>query len=422
MHSLSATKSDSLKQVNQANHRLKTAKVGIRIEQVGNRLVLRATLPPKPGSNRGKPYQQRIYLGVQANSAGLRVAEAKAREISAQLALVTFCWDPYLETDPEQPKQVQLTTLKLWDRFTEYKTPSLQETTLRSTFAKTRNKLLRYSQCISSRLDAIQFRDWLLLECQPVTAKKYLTQMNACFNWAVACELVQVNPFLGLARELKARSGSDPDPFTHDEVNQVLDAFSSDRYYSYYLPYVKFLLLTGARPEEGVGLLWKHIRFDKGEIRFSEAVETSFNVRKNIKTHESRVFPLNQELRALLDPLRAERGDPQEPVFLSKEGKQLNHGNFTRRAWHGITNRHGKWIPGLVMRLADEGKIHHYREPYAMRDTFITHCLEQGLSVVQVAKWVGNSPEVIYRHYAGLVNQVPVPELGFGEPQSGDKR
>ncbi len=66
-------------------------------------------------------------------------------------------------------------------------------------------------------------------------------------------------------------------------------------------------------------------------------------------------------------------------------GKQLSHANFTRRAWHGITNRHGKWIPGVVMRLAQAGQIYHYREPCAMRDTFIAHCLEQGLSVVQVA-------------------------------------
>jgi integrase len=36
-----------------------------------------------------------------------------------------------------------------------------------------------------------------------------------------------------------------------------------------------------------------------------------------------------------------------------------------------------------------------------MRHSFITFCLEQGMDAKDVAKLVGNSPEIIYRHYAG---------------------
>jgi integrase len=38
---------------------------------------------------------------------------------------------------------------------------------------------------------------------------------------------------------------------------------------------------------------------------------------------------------------------------------------------------------------------------YRTRHTFITLALENGLDAQDVARLVGNSPEVIYRHYAG---------------------
>jgi hypothetical protein len=37
--------------------------------------------------------------------------------------------------------------------------------------------------------------------------------------------------------------------------------------------------------------------------------------------------------------------------------------------------------------------------------------LEAGATVVQVAKWAGNSPEIIMKHYAATTRQVQVPEL-----------
>ena len=43
-----------------------------------------------------------------------------------------------------------------------------------------------------------------------------------------------------------------------------------------------------------------------------------------------------------------------------------------------------------------------YRKPYQTRHTFITLALDNGLDAKDVARLVGNSPEVIYKHYAGV--------------------
>ncbi len=73
------------------NDRLRFARLGCTIEQVGERLALRATMPPKPGSTR-RAYQQRIYLGLKANSRGLKAAENQAKRLGGELSDKSFDW------------------------------------------------------------------------------------------------------------------------------------------------------------------------------------------------------------------------------------------------------------------------------------------------------------------------------------------
>ncbi|MBW4670407.1 MAG: integrase [Cyanomargarita calcarea GSE-NOS-MK-12-04C] len=93
--------------INAINERLKTAKVGVKVEQRGDRLTLRATLPPKPGSAKTKPHQQYLSLKIYANPAGLRQAEAEAKVVGGLLACGRFDWGKYLdeETSPGARKK-----------------------------------------------------------------------------------------------------------------------------------------------------------------------------------------------------------------------------------------------------------------------------------------------------------------------------
>lgn len=84
----------------QVNGRLKASKVGVSVEQRGDRLRLRATLPPKPGAKQAEPSQQRISLGLPANPDGLRRAEKEARLLGAQMAAREFNWGRWVQTAP----------------------------------------------------------------------------------------------------------------------------------------------------------------------------------------------------------------------------------------------------------------------------------------------------------------------------------
>lgn len=90
-------------QLTQINARLKDARMGVRVELMGNNLYLRATLPPKPNSDKSKPSQQRIALGIRANIKGIKRAEAEAYKLAGLLACKDFKWDVYLQSSTHSP-------------------------------------------------------------------------------------------------------------------------------------------------------------------------------------------------------------------------------------------------------------------------------------------------------------------------------
>jgi integrase len=86
------------------NARLKAARLGLQVERRGDRLSLRGTLPPRPGSAKTRPHQQRLPLGLPATPAGLKQIERDAKVIAAQLIERRFIWADHLpEAAPPAP-------------------------------------------------------------------------------------------------------------------------------------------------------------------------------------------------------------------------------------------------------------------------------------------------------------------------------
>jgi len=97
-----ADRSQSIdRQIAQVNRRLKVARLGLQIERRGEKLSLRGTLPPRPGSTRLRSHQQRLSLGLPTTTAGLKQAEQEAKIIAAQLIQKSFNWRDYLHATGE---------------------------------------------------------------------------------------------------------------------------------------------------------------------------------------------------------------------------------------------------------------------------------------------------------------------------------
>ncbi|MCC5618102.1 hypothetical protein LC605_24055 [Nostoc sp. CHAB 5836] len=72
------------------------------LRQRGDTLSLRATLPPRPSSQKTQAYQQDIALGVYANPAGFKAAEDKAIELASDIVRwksgQDFPWANWIES------------------------------------------------------------------------------------------------------------------------------------------------------------------------------------------------------------------------------------------------------------------------------------------------------------------------------------
>ena len=369
---------------------------------------------------------KRYYLstGYPDTKEHRKLAEAKARLIQSDIDLDRF--DPTLTKYKPQPLPVTATELtpistprnqlsELWEQYTEFRRPQVAQTTLRIQYAAVASHIRRLPT--QSLDDALEIRDSFLKTLTLDTTRRTITQISACCEWAVELGLITANPFRGMAEKIKVIKSSsneldEIDPFTKEERDAIIAAFESHSTYSYYAPFVKFLFWTGARTGEAIALQWKHISRDFKTITFSESVSSQLKIRKDTKTHKARKFPCNAQLQELLKSIRPENPGSESLVFPARRGKEINSRHFIQNAWKGGHNRKGQNShDGIVTKLVKEGKLKRYRTQYNTRHTFITHCLEERVSIPQIAKWVGNSPETILKHYAGIIAQVQVPEF-----------
>lgn len=363
--------------------------------------------------------QKYLTLGLSDTPEHHIVAEGKVREIEQDIlkdSLIPGTFDFTLSkyrpqthltlVKPVEEPQKVLTLNELWDKYTEFKSTQLEETTILRDYGKIQKRIPKLpTQDIS---EAVEIRDYLLKAYSAEVAKRTLKQFNACCNWAVRSKLIDSNPFNGMATEIQSKKCSKTSrmSFTKEEKDAIIKAFENNTYsskfapvsHSYYAPYVKFLFLTGCRPEEAIALKWKHIQVNI--IVFSEAVATDLKIRKNTKTDVIRWIPINAQLQSLLDGIKPENISPETLVLPAISGRELDAHNFLNRVWKPV-----------LTNLLKDGKVRHYLPQYNCRHTFITLALEAGVTVPQIAKWVGNSPEVIMKHYADTTRQVQIPEF-----------
>lgn len=374
----------------------KASKGSVGIEAFQGRLRLR--LPRQLYGGK----QKYLTLGVADTPENQKLAASKAKQI--ELDILAGYFDATLEKyklqtnsdlgKPSKSNQAELPLNVLWDRYAAYKSKTLSVTTINKDYKRIKNHIA--SLPTQKLADAVPIRDFLLSQLSANSAKRVLTQLNACCDWAVDSGLITKNPFDGMAQTVKTLAKDEEDsinPFTRDEQERIIAAFAKHRYYQHYTSYVRFLFMTGCRTSEAVGLTWEHIDEKLTRITFREAVVEGN--RKDTKTHKIRRFPINKSLKSLLLSIKPKSSNPNSPVFQAPRGGMIDAHNFLNRAWKTVLSE---------LRI-------QYRSQYNTRHTFITNCLEAGISVVQIAKWVGNSPEIIMKHYAGIIKQVEVPEF-----------
>jgi integrase len=357
-----------------------------------------------------------LSLGLPDNKINRKAAEAKAKLIESDIAFDRF--DPTLarykpqsllstvtpSSTPLEDSKLALTDL--WEKYTQYKSSQIAASTLVRDYGKIAKRLQNIPRSVE---DAVGVRDWLLKNYSSEVARRTLIQINACCKWAVKSGLIFENAFEGMAGDIKkVKRDTSRTPFSQAERDRIIEAFEKNTYsskfasvaHSHYAPYVRFLFMTGCRPEEAIALKWKHISTDCLKIQFKEARPSDTKILGETKTGKARTFPCNVSLNAFLLSIKPKTAKPEDLVFIAPAGKTIDSHNFLNRTWKPV-----------VESLVKAGKVEQYLPQYNIRHTFITLALENGLDAKDVARLVGNSPEIIYRHYAGNKRELFVPEF-----------
>lgn len=283
-------------------------------------------------------------------------------------------------------KQSKADMRDLWVKYRNFKAKSLARSTIVIDYDRRVGGILQKLPC-TDLSEAIAIRDWIMEATTPSQARKILTHLSACCDWAIESQLIEVNPFTGMAQRIKVKPDSDSDinPFSIQERDQIIQAFKLSPQYSHYAPLVEFLFFTGCRPSEAIALTWED--FSKDKLTFDKAWVEG-RLQKGLKTQKKRVIKLNfQALTILESEFSKVDENASGLIFPSPENTVIDWRNFAVRAWRSV--------------LASLPEI-DYRNPYQCRHTFITWRLMVGDKVQDIAKYCGNSSTMIYKRYAGI--------------------
>ena len=342
----------------------------------------------------GKRYY--LYTGLPYTQAALKVAQQTAGKI--ELDMLTGHFDETLVAYGKKPDQSSvLTVVEIFQRFTDYKGKFVQPKTLWS-YKGIINALDNYfgtkpSQPLT-KSDVEEFTEWYkTTNLEPHIQRDRLVKIASAWDWAIGEKLVENNPWQGASKLIKVPPKPQPKPFTQAEVAAILEAFRENQYYHYYAPYVEFLIGTGCRPSEAIGLQWKHVAKDFKSIWIGSTLTRG--ERKGTKTNKDRTLILTPRLIALLCRLKLASAQPDDLVFVTPNGNPIRDQNFCRRAWKTILTELG--IP--------------YRKPYYLRATFISHALEAGVSPTTIAAMTGHSVQVLFQYYAAAIKAPQLPDI-----------
>jgi len=336
---------------------------------------------------------------------------------------------PELQLPPKRSKTVKATTSLdgLWTMFCAYKQNLVKQTTFNGIFSTVTLHISKLETKDLGKADDIVAE--LRQQIKSASALyRTLSYLSNCCDWAASRDKTPKNPFKLILKDLKPpQTDCDPDPFTREGMNRVINAYSEEPKYYYYVPFIKFRFKTGCRFGEGVALKWKNVHLQEGYIDFCETITYTpkgYVHQKGTKTKLSRKFPINSSLQQLLEKQKSDNVGLEDYVFREPSGGFVKYPNFYTH-WYG--RKSGKtektFHKGIVTQLAElpeeEGGIDHYRTPYSTRHTFITLALDKlarkrevKLSdVAQLAEYVGNSVETIFKHYLGKSGDISIVDI-----------
>ena len=213
------------------------------------------------------------------------------------------------------------------------------------------------------------------------TARHALGVLRRVFDYAVRDGAIQRNPAAGI--RLSKVQGNDPRPLTHDELWRLAEKVDGAR--------DRLLVLVagycGLRWGELAAMRWSDVDLQSRTLRVVRAYseEAPRGELSPVKNHQARTVPVPEIVSGELAGYKALQ-DRGELVFPSASGTPLRNRNWRRDVFDSAVQALGLTIT-----------------PHNLRDTAASLAIQEGASVVAVARLLGHeSAATTLNHYAGL--------------------
>ena len=210
-------------------------------------------------------------------------------------------------------------------------------------------------------------------------------------NWCVRRQFTVINHMAPVDKP--AVDTQEPSVLSLADCRRLLDAARNYKD-GLLLPYTVLSLFAGLRPTEIDRLTWDRVDLAEGTVTLDGCMA---------KTRQRRIVTLPENAVAWLLPLAPKRPEFTPAAFQRHFGRVKKAAGFD----------------GKEATKAKDGQpaLRPWVQDY-MRHTAISMYLAKHKHEGEAASWAGNSPNVIHRHYKGLVKEADAAEFWAITPQA----
>ena len=232
---------------------------------------------------------------------------------------------------------------------------------------------------------------WVLGEKPVLSSRRVAMYVKTMYKWAAQEDVgyLERNPLASFKMPKAPQRDEEIIVIPRNEIGLVLAALEAKQTYREvnWSHYTEFMLQTAMRTGEVRALRWADIKDEK--ILVHQNWTLTHGLKSSTKTNKKRWVPLNNKCQSILEIL------PQESDYLFPWDRLAFQSYFRKK----------------LQPLHQAGLISHLYRPYDCRHTAISHWIEAGIPVPQVAAWAGNTSEVIFKHYCNTTQEYAMPEI-----------
>jgi len=239
------------------------------------------------------------------------------------------------------------------------------------------------------------------------TLQLYQNLLYPAFQLAVDDSLIRLNPCKNCMKEYSRGSvSSSKVPLSREEQYCFLNFVKNNPIYSVYYPLFIFLLGTGCRISEALGITWKDIDFDNKQISINHQIiykkkdgRCQFYASPP-KTKRSRIIPLQESVLEVLKQYYVDNyiiskyscleiDGYSEFVFLNREFHLHKQETINRVLNNIVTSYNRQEQEQAILEERPPIELPHI-SPHLLRHTYCTRMAENGIDIKVLQEIMGH--------------------------------